>query len=187
MGQSVSSGRRSKGDVHSRQLRSIKPRICKILENDVYSHGIEAKFVINMMDDIMLAYKGKIEEIRVPEPIEGRALIKTIRVDGTIGMQNSNRIHDPDSTHAKFKSRRSMIKELRGAQGSEAGDSGALFRKIENEIEVWEDHNEKETAHIEHQNCKMFANKSFNQFYSRFSKLCSNARIDITDTLSDLF
>ncbi|KAI6247747.1 hypothetical protein HI914_03976 [Erysiphe necator] len=90
---------------------AIKLRICKILENDAYSHGVEAKSVINTMDDIL-----------VLEPIKGRALIKTIRVDGTIEIQTSNRIHDHDSTHAKFKSRGAMIKELRGTRGSEAGD-----------------------------------------------------------------
>lgn len=51
----------------------------------------------------------------------------------------------------------------------------------------YKDPNEKETARIEYQNCRMLANESFNQFYSRFSELSSKARIDPNDTLSDLF
>ena len=51
----------------------------------------------------------------------------------------------------------------------------------------FKDPNEKETARIAYQKCRMSSNESFNQFYSRFSELSCKARIDPADTLSDLF
>lgn len=90
--------------------------MCKIVENDAYADGVEVKSVMNMIDDIVSAYNGKTDQIRIPDPLNGKALIKTIRVDGSIDMQNLHCARDPNSTHAKFKSRRAMAKELRGSQ-----------------------------------------------------------------------
>ena len=49
------------------------------------------------------------------------------------------------------------------------------------------DPNERETARIAYNKCRMSPNETFNHFYSRFSELASKARIDPEDTLSDLF
>ncbi|KAI1000321.1 hypothetical protein K3495_g7875 [Podosphaera aphanis] len=47
--------------------------------------------------------------------------------------------------------------------------------------------NKKETARVAYRNCRMSSNETFNNLYSRFSKLLSKARIDPSDVLSDLF
>ncbi|POS82027.1 hypothetical protein EPUL_006008, partial [Erysiphe pulchra] len=112
-------------------------RMCKILENDAYSGGVEVNSVIDMIDDIVSACRGKKDEIRVPNPLNGQALMKSIRIDGSIEAQNLRVNRDPDSTYAKFKSRRAIAKDLRGNQEHHAESSGSLSRTIENEIEAW--------------------------------------------------
>lgn len=107
------------------------------MENKAYSNGLEVKSVIDMIEDIALACSGKTEEIRIPDPVNAKALIKTLRVDGIINIQNIYRIHDPDSTHARLKSRRAMAKELRGNQDNSAADVGVLSHTIETKIEAW--------------------------------------------------
>ena len=51
----------------------------------------------------------------------------------------------------------------------------------------FKDPNERETARIEYNRCRMSVNKIFSQFYSRFSALASKARIEQSDQLRDMF
>lgn len=51
----------------------------------------------------------------------------------------------------------------------------------------FKDPNERETARIEYNRCRMSTNETFNQFYSRFSALASKARIEQSDQLRDMF
>lgn len=67
--------------TQSRQLRLIKYRVNKILENKVCTDGFDVKSVMSMIDDMVLVYYGKVDELRIPDPVNGKALVKSIHVD----------------------------------------------------------------------------------------------------------
>lgn len=51
----------------------------------------------------------------------------------------------------------------------------------------FKDPNERETARVQYQKCRMSQNENFNTFYSRFSSLASRARIEQSDQLQDMY
>lgn len=140
MGQRQSTRRVSSKRINISQAQSIRDRLKNIFENPVYSKGVEASSIIDMIDDMILAHHKGAKKIRVPKPVVGEAVLVSICVDGVTFAEDALDLSNSTKSSAGFRSRRSIARDLRYASNVSRNTTSAteaFLQSINEEIENW--------------------------------------------------
>lgn len=118
-----------------------KRQITKYLRRPRVLRWCGCSLRLDMADEMISAYHKKGKSIRIPKPVNRNAILKSIRINGVTLARDALEVGILKAGTAKFKSRRSIARELRRTPNKSRNPASAaeeFLRSVNEEIENWQ-------------------------------------------------